>query len=76
MVFTFAGCVHMPVGIVCLEHDYRILGFTGFGLCGCCGFIVILDLLFISVAVAKKLWLLIGFAGFLPVNFVFLSVTD
>ena len=27
----------------------------------------ILCLLFISVAVAKKLWLLIGFAGFLPV---------
>jgi hypothetical protein len=28
---------------------------------------VIFGLLFISVAVAKKLWLLIGFAGFLPV---------
>ena len=28
---------------------------------------VIFGLLFISVAVAKKLWLLIGFAGYLPV---------
>ncbi len=30
-------------------------------------FIFILGLLFISVAVAKKLWLLVSFAGFLPV---------
>ncbi len=35
---------------------------------GCCVFGLILGLLFISVAVAKKLWLLKGFAGLLPVN--------
>jgi hypothetical protein len=37
--------------------------------------VVIFGLLFISVAVAKKLWLLIGFAGYLPVIFVFFDVT-
>ena len=30
-------------------------------------FLFIFGLFFISVAVAKKLWLLIGFAGYLPV---------
>jgi hypothetical protein len=38
-------------------------------------FLFIFGLLFISLAVAKKLWLLKGFAGFLPVNFVFFGVT-
>ncbi len=48
---------HAIAGWVCLsEHDYRILGFKGCGLCGCCGFLFILGLLFISY-----------FAGFLPV---------
>ena len=33
----------------------------------CCGFVVIFILYFISIALAKMLWLLIGFAGLLPV---------
>jgi hypothetical protein len=48
--------VHLQVGVVCLEHDLLDFRITGFGLCGCCGIIVIFDLLFISC-----------FAGFLPV---------
>jgi hypothetical protein len=40
----------------CLQHDNRILGFTGFGLCGCCGSLFIFGLLYFSY-----------FTGFLPV---------
>jgi hypothetical protein len=58
--------MHLPV-VVCLAHDLLDFRITGFGLCGCCDFLFILGLCFISVAVAKKLWLLIGFAGLLPV---------
>jgi hypothetical protein len=44
-------------------------------MCAFCGLRLIFSLLLISLAVAKKLWLLIGFAGLLPVIFVFFDVT-
>ena len=47
MLFTFPVGMHFPV-VSCLEHDYRILRFTGCGLYGCFGFVVILGLFIIS----------------------------
>ncbi len=51
----FSG-LHAIAGVFFLEHDFWILRFTGCGLYGCCGFVVILGLLLIS-----------GVAGLLPV---------
>ena len=74
ILFTFPVCKHFPVGFVCLNHWFMwFFWFTWSGLiCWCAVFI--LCLLFISVAVAKKLWLLICFAGLLPVFSWFLAL--